>query len=523
MTMHDTAVQVAKESGQSQTLMDLLGLRFNESPVLRPSTDYRDGHLYMTVPVERDETTTVGRGKAAKEVTKRVWTTLAIRDDGSFFLYDEESVQAEDFRFPPTVLNQTKQRWHPDDMEGWLLGDRPHIDPINLYNDLRNVYQEHVEYPDDIYYDIVPLYVLGSYLYRLFKATGYIHFNGTAASGKSQNLRLIAAFGLNPIWSSNLSAASLFRTVAGAPGIICVDEAESFDSEKGAELRQLLLSGYADGAVAGRTEKGEGDRFQVVQYDTYSPKVIASINTLDPVLGSRCVIVPMSPAIRPIPDFLEDDGRWVALRNRAYRWAMQEATNVAAIRASWTLNRRAQEAPELRSRAWEIAQQYLVMGEHFGGEALVERLITFFNDYFTRQSKAREEVDRQYLLLKILPRLLSETQPHSENFYTLKEIHDKASSYLEEDAREYYKTKSVSRHLTVLGFKERKPAKGGMLVQIPEDQVRAEFAKRHITPFDEDVEWYEAKRSYQADRPVVQAMSDPLPPEMSWMDEIDDA
>jgi hypothetical protein len=230
----------------------------------------------------------------------------------------------------------------------------------------------------------------------------------------------------------------------------------------------------------------------------------------------------MAPAIRPIPDFFDDDGRWQLIRNRIYRWAMQEARAVAEIRLSWTLDRRAALAPDIRSRAWEIAQQYLVMAEHFGGEALMRDLIPFFNDYFARQAKAREEADRQYLLLKVLPRVLSEVQPHPEMYYTLKEIHGMVSSYLEEDVRDYYKTKSVSRHLTVLGFKDRKPAKGGMLAKILEDQVREEFAKRHITPFDEDVEWYEGKRSYQADRPVVGTPTQPLPSEdLSWLEGLD--
>lgn len=492
------ALQAARETGATDAIVELLGLRFDETPMLRPSTDYRGGHLYMTVPVERDVKVTVGRGKTAKEITKRVWAMLAVCDDGSFFLYDEEDAAINGFRIPNIVTGSHNQRWHPDDLRSWLAGERYHVDPARLFQDLRSVYMRHVEYPEDVYYDLVPLFIMASYVYRLFKATGYIHFNGTAASGKSQNLRVLSAFALNPVWSSNLSSSALFRTVAGNPGVVAVDEAESFDSERGQELRQILLSGYADGAVVGRAEKGEGDRFVVVDYEVYSPKVLASINPLDPTLGSRCLIVPMAPAIRQIPDFSPDAPDWVTMRNRLYRWAMQEGQTIAAIRDSWDETRRERDTPEIRSRAWEIAQAYLCLAEHVE-PGLEKRLVKFFNDYFARQAKSREDADRQYLLLKCLPRVLVEKQPHPGWMYSLKDIHAVVSSYLEEDAREYYKSKTVGRHLSVLGFKERKAAKGGTLVPLPEDVIRSEFAKRHVTPFDEDVQWFEGSVSYQGD------------------------
>lgn len=524
MTMRETMLEVAAEAGDAQSLIDLLGLHFDETPTLRPSTDFQNGHLYITVPVQHDKTATVGKGKAAKEVTRQVWNSLAICDDGSFFLYDEDNVRDAGFRYPGTVTQPTVQRWHPRDMQEWMLAwnkDGPEtVSPAELYDEIRGVYRDYVEYPEDIYYDLVPLYVMSSYVFRLFRATGYIHFNGTAASGKSQNLRVLSALALNPVWSSNLSPATLFRAVAGSPGVICVDEAESFDSEKGAELRQLLLSGYADGATAGRTEKGENDRFQTVYYETYSPKVIASINPLDPVLGSRCVVVPMAPAIRPIPEFDPSSERWAAIRNRCYRWALEHGQDLATLRNTWDLERRERIAPDIKSRAWEIAQAYLILAEHVGGMPLVERVVAFFNDYFARQAKSREEADRQYMLLKALPRVMAEKAPHPGGFYSIHDIHELVSGYLESDVREYYKTKSVSRHLTVLGFKERKTVKGGTLVRLDEAQVRTEFEKRHVTPFDEDIDWLAGTRSYADGVAVPAAPPDQLPPDLSWLEDL---
>jgi hypothetical protein len=519
MTLENAARAVLQERDPS-ALIDLLGLQLEETPTLRPGTDYRDGHLYMTVPVDRLETKTVGRGKSAKEIEQRVVTTLSICDDGTFFLYDEENVARAGFRFPQTFTQDLDSRWQLDDLKKFLQGERTAIDAGTLFREIREIYQTYVEYPADIYYTIVPLFIMGSYVFRLFTATGYIHFNGTMASGKSQNLRLLAALALNTVWASNMTSAALFRQVAGCPGVICIDEAESFEGERGQELRQILLSGYNEGSAAGRAEKGAGDRFVVVKYETFAPKVLASINPLEPVLASRCLIVPMAPAIRTIPDFNQRDTRWQEIRNHLYRWAMQEATTVARVRDSWDPARRTAEGLSLNNRAWEIAQFYLTIAEHVGGAELVGELKPFFEQYFASQARAQTENNRQYTLLKALPRVLVEKQPHPGFYYSVKDIHEIVSSYLEEDAREYYKTRTVSRHLTVLGFTDRHTAKGGTQVQLIEADIRAAFLKRHVEPFDEDAEWLAGARDYQTGSPPTPSDPPPAPDEsLSWLDQ----
>lgn len=524
MTVDDLALDVIKERGNPLDLLNALGIHLDEMPVLRPGLDYRNGHLYVTLPVDRDETTTVGRGKSAKQVTKRVTATMAVRSPGpndqypALFLYDEDSVRAQGFRFPQTAVQELTTRWPLNMLHDYLAGTHEPVDPLALYNELRAVYREHVEYPDDIYYSIVPLFIMGSYVFRVFPATGYLHFNGSAQSGKSQNMRLLSAFGLNTVWASNMSTASLFRQVAGCPGIICVDEAESFESERGQELRQILLSGYNDGSTVTRTERGPNDRFLVVRYEAYSPKVLASINPQDSTLASRCIVIPMAPAIRPIPDFDPASDAWANIRGRLYIWAMTNVDRIVAHRNEWFSTKRYTRAPDIKSRAWEIAMQYLILADHIAGDELVDQLVTFFNTYFAKAAKTREDNDKQYTLLKVLPRVLATTHPHPDFYYGLKDIHETVTSYLEEDVREYYKTRTVARHLTSLGFKETRTAKGGKQIQLLESEIRRAFEQRHVTPFDEDADWLTGTNSYQ-EHTVFDAPSTPAsePEQTDWL------
>lgn len=519
--MTDIAYQVMRATGTGLSQFEALSYQDDDMAVLKPGLDYHAGHLYMTFPIDRHVPKTIGKGKNQRQTTERITETMAIRSAGpghptpDVIPYDEEHIRLEGFRFPSTFTQATVNRWPMESMKRFLGEDATMVDPEHLFTEIKQVYRDHVEYPDAIYYDVVPLFVMTSYLFRLFSSTGYIHFNGTAASGKSQNLRVLSALALNTVWASNMSTASMFRQVAGCPGVICVDEAEDFKSEQGQALRQLLLAGYAEGSVATRAEKGPSDRFETVPYDLYSPKVIASINPLDPVLSSRCLVIPMQRALRTVPDFDAAAPTWAQIRGRLYTWAFQHHAEVRRIRDDWRAQR-AERAPELRSRHWEVAQSYVTLAEHVRGDAFADYIAMFLVDSFTKATKARESSDRQLTLLKSLPRLLQATLAHPDHYYALKDIHQVAISFIDEDAREYYKTRTVGRHMESLGFRANKTAKGGAQFQIEEADVRRAMERHGIEPFLEDQRWYAGTETYQPERAAK-----PPEPEQQGFDFLD--
>lgn len=494
-----------------------------DTPILRPGIDYRAGHLYMTFPLDKTEIVWTGKGQNAKEVEKISMATVCVADN-DWFPYTEEHVTRKGFRWPSTFTQETVSRWPLRRITNFCLKpkSRDHIDPHQLWTELRSIFLECVEYPADIYYDIMPLFIMSSYIYRIFPSMGYIHFNGTKASGKSQNLRLISALGFNTVWAANMTSAALFRQVAGCPGILCVDEIESFEGERGQELRLLLNSGYADGAVARRTEKGPNDAFIVKPYDTYCPKVLASINPIEPTLQSRCIVIPMVPAIRRMPDIDLNDPRWLVMRTKLYQWAFEHATAVNLIRQTWAVQR-ATRAPGLINRSNEVSQSLITLAIHAGGEHVTENVLAFFLDYFSKAQGAQEQADRQALLLKVLPRVLAIKKSWT-GYYTLADIHEVSSEYIDADSREFYHTKTVSKHLTVLGFTDRRTQKGGIQIRIDEAFLRDQLLKRHIPPFDEDVEWLAGNANYTDkphtlfDEPAV-PVEPAKPSNLNWLEE----
>ena len=470
---------------------------FDETPVLRPGTDWHGDILYMSFPIDRNEDVEVGRGKDKHVEKRRVTRTMIVTSTRRAFWYIPDIVASEGFRWPPQgFMQETDTRWPIKEIEAFIKGQETPITTKDLFNDLKTIYEAYVEYADDHFYSLLPYYILGSYIYRLFPTVGYLHFNGTAASGKSQNLKLLKVLGFNCVWASNLSTASLYRQVDGCPGLICIDEAESFDGERGEELRRLLNAGYKDGEPVMRAEATGDGTFAVRKFDVFSPKALASINPLEPVVQSRCITVPMQPAsLKEIREFRESDAQWPELRNRLYHWAMQNAHNVGETYREWNDTLRFTEAKNLTNRTWEIAQMFIIMAHHVHGIEAARRLVTFFSGYFAEQQKSAEEIDRQRLLLKCLPEVIREKEAHN-GAYLLKDIHDVVEQYLDEDAREYYRTKQVSKHLTALGFRGRAKIKGGTTVPLEESEIRQQFTKRNVTPFPADEMWLKGDISY---------------------------
>lgn len=475
---------------------------WDEADILRPGMDFKDGRTYVTVPALLTVMKQVKRGKLTIEVPERQKGIAVVDSEGGRFRYLPEDVEKNTgYSFPDNVVLPKDRRWSGTSIEAFRAGSAPPPNPVQLYNDIRTVYETYVEFSREEYYDVMTLFVMGSYMFRLFKSLGYIHFNGTAASGKSQNLNILNALAFNTVWASSMSSAALYRSLAGNPGTVCIDEAEGWEGERGEELRRILNSGYLDGSTVHRVEKGAGDKFYVAQFEAYSPKAIASINPLDQVIGSRCLIVSMRPALRKIPEFDHNDPRWEAIRDELYLWLMYYAKPVSEHIEKWNADNglRFSRADKLIGRQWQITQTYVIIADfidQMDGGNRCERLLRFFEEYFSETQKQLDATDRLRLVLRVLPRVLATHAPHDGGWYYLKTIHEVVTQYIEEDAKEYFKTRTLGRHLDTLGFKKRRPHKQGQQVWLDPAQIRQELLQRRVEPDPEDEAWLRGEVEY---------------------------
>src|SRR5262249_24292870 len=134
----------------------------------------------------------------------------------------------------------------------------------------------------------------------------------------------------------NPSPATVFRDIHANAGTQIFDEVENLGTrsrDDRAELRAILNSGFKhDGSVPGCER--QGDRFVVVRYRTYSPKVFAGIRDIGDTTRDRAFTIRMQrkPTDRKVLRF---DVRKLTLsladlRDRLHLWALHRAADVAA-------------------------------------------------------------------------------------------------------------------------------------------------------------------------------------------------
>lgn len=472
------------------------------TPVLVPAISVHGSRAWSVVPGVRRVTKTIGRGKNATEVEENVKHMIAVTSDWMFLPYDNDALEpyglmAHNHPFIP----DPPFPWHTSDVIRYVRNKEPGRTTDDIFEELVDIFRDYVEYGDSVYYDLMALYVMQSYVFTLWPATGYLHFNGTMASGKSRSLDVIQMTAYNARQGAGLSQKVLYRMLEGQPGVLCLDEQEMFKSDEGKIIYSQLLAGYRATGKALLNERDSNENWNPTAFSLYGPKAIASINQVDPTLASRSIIIPMVPAIKQPSELPLDDATWRELHHDLHVWALQNAVKLQRHTKGWNQHARFERAPNLINRSWEVARPYIVIADTFD-QALVRRMTDFFNEYFSEQAKRMQETDKALMLLRALPRVIRDHDPAEESYYSVKAIHETLMEFIEIDQRDYYKTRHVHSHMTTLRFKDRKTIKGGLHYRLDEDQIRQTFKHRSIQPLDEDRDWYEGNRSYARSAPV---------------------
>lgn len=111
--------------------------------------------------------------------------------------------------------------------------------------------------------------------------------------GKTTALGVVRDLVARPLMTSNMTTATIFRTIEEYQPTLLIDEADTFLGEKD-EMRGILNSGHSK--VGATVIRCEGDNHMPRAYSTWSPVVIAMIGVLPDTLESRSIIVSMHRA-----------------------------------------------------------------------------------------------------------------------------------------------------------------------------------------------------------------------------------
>jgi hypothetical protein len=135
------------------------------------------------------------------------------------------------------------------------------------------------------------LYVVHTHAYEAAEATPYV--SATSAEKRSGKTRLLEVLELlvgNPLPTSNISDAALFRAIAERKPTLLFDEIDAVFGAKARDredLRGMLNAGYRRGAVALRM--GGANMRTLEAFPVFCPKVFAGIGELPDTIRDRCI------------------------------------------------------------------------------------------------------------------------------------------------------------------------------------------------------------------------------------------
>ncbi len=250
-------------------------------------------------------------------------------------------------------------------IEARARGEEPARRPLaRIVADVEEHLRAAVDLPEPDDYATVALFVVASYVHRLFDALPILLVNGPRGSGKSELGQAVASASMNGLLVGRTTAAGLVRLLAESRGTVVLDDLERVGAGRGGtdDVSQILKVSYKR-ATARRITPGRDGRVEV--QDFFSPKVVTNIAGCDEVLLSRTIVVTTRPARGGI-DHERCPVDLAALRDEAHVWAMCEAAQVEAAYRPL--------AASARSRADEIAAPLRAMAATAGEARLAARL-----------------------------------------------------------------------------------------------------------------------------------------------------
>lgn len=213
------------------------------------------------------------------------------------------------------------------------------IDTKNLFQTIKNYFDNYIVFPKKITSIHFVLVVMASYLLAVFDTIGYVHLFAEKRSGKTRLLEVLEGLGFNAVMSSSISDSSIFRIIEASRCLLLTDEAENLDPNYKAqqnspsERLQLLNSGYKKSGAAIRIEKTD-NKLIPMKFSTFCIKIFAGTQEINPLLQDRTITyllkrVEGKRVKHFIPSALQEE--WKNVRDQLYFWAMENAARISEI------------------------------------------------------------------------------------------------------------------------------------------------------------------------------------------------
>ena len=303
----------------------------------------------------------------------------------------------------------------------------------------------------------------------MFNSYPYVYVGGVKDSGKTKLLTLCSRIAFNAISSGNISPAVLYRLVQGIRCSLLIDETEQLSNRYRAGIfRNLLLNGYKKGQEVYRNRKtAEGD-WEPKPFEVYSPKMLASIERLGDVLGSRCIPIMMKKGLNKEITNKEIDIShpiWLQTRDLIYPFLMKNWRDIRKIYSEL------KNDTELMNRNWELWKPILTLGKFFDQDidGLYDKMKSLAVEK-TKETQRENSLSHEIVLVETLLSMVKE-----DKYYKLSEIREEMANRLEYG--DWVNERSVGKILRRLGFTQKRRVATGYEYFLKVSEVK-EWCKR---------------------------------------------
>lgn len=365
------------------------------------------------------------------------------------------------------------------------------INALNLYKTIKQKAINHIWFSNPLTYDVLTLWIMGTYLYWGFSSYPYFHLSGTPDSGKSTVQGLTSCIAFNGYYTESITGSSIFRYVEEMRSTMCIDEQEFLANESNLEAISILNSGYHKAGNATRQEQqtnANGDKkFVTVSFSTFSPKMLSGIRGLDKTLSTRSISVPMKPSSDPKYSrrAIDDaDPMWQAIRDELYIWALDSFQKIAECYK----DAKSQQI-DIKNRMWQKYHALLSLALYFKEinpqTEIYPNLIKFIQE---DQEPILEDSD--YLIdlcYKVLYHCINKF-PNPSDHYAFELIRTEAAAMLGIHPPYDFKSedsplrflKDINKTYNTLGYKSRKLAGNYRGIKATKALVEEEAKSRGI-------------------------------------------
>jgi hypothetical protein len=249
-------------------------------------------------PAIKGNGSSTGKRKQGENQVKR--TQWIIGEDGlAYGLGAENNISDLNISVSPLEEPISENFWSPKGVKRFISGKRP--DPADVFFRIKSNISRFIDFDGSLsdqntMEEFVACYILATWLLEAFDVIGYLWPNGQRGSGKTNFLYVVSQMAyLGELILAGGSYPSL-RDLADYGATLAFDDAENLSDPKKSDpdKRALLLAGNRRGATVTVKEPIGNRGFKTRRVRAYCPRLYSAINTPDPILGSRSIIIPLS-------------------------------------------------------------------------------------------------------------------------------------------------------------------------------------------------------------------------------------